>query len=124
MSPSPKFARACGRVSIGRHPDKRPDSRLKVCELKTSLRDRQPEAKPAHPALNGGWAFLVSLVVQRSAPKRLVHLAGRAEWVLPLQTKAAVPAQEPRALTVSPTHGWSQALRVVYASRTRKNAGG
>jgi len=23
----PKFARACGRVSVGGHPDKRPDSR-------------------------------------------------------------------------------------------------
>jgi hypothetical protein len=29
MCGSPKFARACGRVSIGRHPDKRPDSRLR-----------------------------------------------------------------------------------------------
>jgi hypothetical protein len=25
----PKFARACGRVSVGGHPDKRPDSRLR-----------------------------------------------------------------------------------------------
>ena len=30
MCCSPKFARACGRVSIGRHPDKRPDSRLRL----------------------------------------------------------------------------------------------
>ena len=30
MCRSPKFARACGRVSIGRHPDKRPDSRLRL----------------------------------------------------------------------------------------------
>ena len=30
MCGSPKFARACGRVSIGRHPDKRPDSRLRL----------------------------------------------------------------------------------------------
>src|SRR6202035_1524604 len=34
-------------------------------------------------------AFLVSLAVQRSTPKRLVHLASRAERVLPLQSKAA-----------------------------------
>jgi hypothetical protein len=27
---SPNFAPACGRVSIGRHPDKRPDSRLRL----------------------------------------------------------------------------------------------
>jgi hypothetical protein len=26
---SPNFARACGRVSVGGHPDKRPDSRLR-----------------------------------------------------------------------------------------------
>jgi hypothetical protein len=30
MCRSPNFARACGRVSIGRHPDKRPDSRLRL----------------------------------------------------------------------------------------------
>ena len=29
FEPSPNFARACGRVSIGGHPDKRPDSRLR-----------------------------------------------------------------------------------------------
>src|ERR1700752_529978 len=33
MCRSPKFARACGRVSIGRHPDKRPDSRLRLVVL-------------------------------------------------------------------------------------------
>jgi len=27
ISRLPKFARACGRVSVGGHPDKRPDSR-------------------------------------------------------------------------------------------------
>jgi hypothetical protein len=27
MSPPPNFARACGRVPVGGHPDKRPDSR-------------------------------------------------------------------------------------------------
>jgi hypothetical protein len=27
MSRPPNFARACGRVSVGGHPDKRPDSR-------------------------------------------------------------------------------------------------
>ena len=63
---SPKFARACGRVSVGGHPDKRPDSRperdrkdptnsigSRSPEAPKPL-DRQPEAKPAHPALNGG----------------------------------------------------------------------
>jgi hypothetical protein len=62
ISDSPNFARACGRVSIGGHPDKRPDSRperdrddRKVAgsfEFRTL--DWQPEAKPAHPVLHGG----------------------------------------------------------------------
>src|SRR5690348_8178231 len=74
---TPNFARACGRVSIGGHPDKRPDSRLRKHRLPCSRDppsptgfggsgsppkhlatagscDRQPEAKPAHPALHGG----------------------------------------------------------------------
>ena len=64
MSRPPNFARACGRVSVGGHPDKRPDSRRGVGLSKDSPKarlgclapttDRQPEAKPAHPALNGG----------------------------------------------------------------------
>ena len=78
------------------------------------------KANPAPELLS----LLVSLAVQRSAPKRLVHLAGRAERVFPLQSKAAVPAQEPRTLTVSPTHGRRQALYAVDAGRTRKNVGG
>ena len=58
----PNFARACGRVSIGGHPDKRPDSRperdrdgRKITgsfELRTL--DWQPEAKPAHLVLHEG----------------------------------------------------------------------
>src|SRR5262249_7720533 len=49
----PNFARACGRVSIGRQRDKRPASRLgSQALLKTS--DPQLEAKPAHPALRRG----------------------------------------------------------------------
>src|SRR5258705_3180891 len=58
----PNFARACGRVSIGGHPDKRPDSRPErdrddrkitgSSELRTF--DWQPEAKPAHLVLHEG----------------------------------------------------------------------
>src|ERR1700677_1463336 len=58
----PNFARACGRVSIGGHPDKRPDSRperdrndrkiIGSSELRTL--DWQPEAKPAHLVLHEG----------------------------------------------------------------------
>ena len=55
----PNFARACGRVSVGRYPDKRPDSRLgrrSSRKEKSSSKnsDRQPEAKPANSVLNGG----------------------------------------------------------------------
>ena len=92
-----QFARACGRVLVGGHPDKRPDSRqgwetdgggwtspqitlpaLARGPLPNS--DRQPEAKPANPESPRGTqlkatterAFLVSLTLQRSTPKRLV----------------------------------------------------
>jgi hypothetical protein len=92
-----QFARACGRVPVGGHPDKRPDSRqgwetdgggwispqitlpaLARGPLPNS--DWQPEAKPANPESPRGTqlkatterAFLVSLVLQRPTPKRLV----------------------------------------------------
>src|ERR1700743_1195933 len=40
----PNFARACGRVSVGRYPDKRPDSRqgLKKTEGRSSRRLERP----------------------------------------------------------------------------------
>lgn len=61
-----QFARACGRVLVGGHPDKRPDSRQGLedgwrgwTSLKSRLpvsarrllpdTDQQPEAKPANP---------------------------------------------------------------------------
>ena len=50
--PLPNFARACGRVPVGGHPDKRPDSRPKAL-LAFDTPNRQPEAKPAHLALSG-----------------------------------------------------------------------
>jgi hypothetical protein len=92
-----QFARACGRVLVGGHPDKRPDSRqgwetdgggwtspqitlpaLARGPLPNS--DRQPEAKPANPESPRGTqlkatterAFLVSPAFHRPAPKRLV----------------------------------------------------
>ena len=92
-----QFARACGRVPVGGHPDKRPDSRqgwetdgggwtspqitlpvLARGPLPNS--DRQPEAKPANPESPRGTqlkatterAFLVSPAFHRPAPKRLV----------------------------------------------------
>ena len=41
---------------------------------------------------------MVSLALQRSAPKRLVHLAGRAEREFPLQSKAAFRVKNPARL--------------------------
>jgi hypothetical protein len=66
--------------------------------------DRQPEAKPAHPALKRGTrlkatterAFLGSPARMPEDLKRLVLLAGRAERDLPIRTKAAIEAA-PRA---------------------------
>lgn len=80
-----QFARACGRVPVGGHPDKRPDSRQGLedgwrgwTSLKSRFpvsarrllpdTDRQPEAKPANPESPRGTqlkatterAFLVS----------------------------------------------------------------
>jgi len=49
---SPNFARACGRVSVGGHPDKRPDSRLRM-QLHPRHRDRQPEANRRTPRSTG-----------------------------------------------------------------------
>src|SRR6202023_3497854 len=74
----PNFARACGRVSVGGHPDKRPDSRLRK-NLLPCTRDRQPEAKTGAPRSPRGTrlkatterAFLVTTESCRS-PKRLV----------------------------------------------------
>ena len=53
----PNFARACGRVSVGRYPDKRPDSRQGVkkprgsSEVRKSKTERSDdEANPERPA--------------------------------------------------------------------------
>ena len=109
----PNFARACGRVSVGGHPDKRPDSRLRKRAHFLSSCDRQPEAKPAHPALNGGrglkqrrsgllWSRRPS---KGRTPKRLVLLAGRAERDSPAPNQGSISGEEPFASSVSPSHG-------------------
>ncbi len=51
----PNFARACGRVSVGGHPDKRPDSRPGSSDFSTGpIINWQPEAKPAYLVLPEG----------------------------------------------------------------------
>ena len=101
MCRTPKFARACGRVSIGRHPDKRPDSRLRFESYEPHYVIGSRRRKPAHPALNGGRGLkqrrmgFFGLVggpnvnTEEACPS---CLAGRAERVFPLQSKAALPA--------------------------------
>ena len=55
IAPLPNFARACGRVSVGGHPDKRPDSRPGSSVFSTNpIINRQPEAKPAYLVLPEG----------------------------------------------------------------------
>jgi len=53
----PNFARACGRVSVGGHPDKRPDSRLRKSATRSRRlpcsSDRQPEANRQCPLSTG-----------------------------------------------------------------------
>ena len=89
-----QIARACGRVSVGGDPDKRPVNRRK----KTGSRRRTGE-----PRLNGGSrlkattdrAFLVSVGPSKGRqPKRLVFLAGRADRDLPFQTMATLTATQ------------------------------
>src|SRR3954469_4111400 len=53
----PNFARACGRVSVGRYPDKRPDSRQGVKKPRGSSEvprsqdyGLKPQANPERPA--------------------------------------------------------------------------
>jgi hypothetical protein len=78
----PKFARACGRVPVGGDPDKRPVNR----------RNKGPAAggEPANPAKRGtrlkattDRAFSSLPASKPGLPKRLVFLAGRAEWDFP-----------------------------------------
>ena len=115
----PNFARACGRVPVGGHPDKRPDSRQGLedgwrgwTSLKSRLpvsarrlfpdTDRQPEAKPANPESPRGTqlkatterAFLVSPAFHRPAPKRLV-LHCRPCGVFPNRTVFRVRTDRP-----------------------------
>src|SRR6202045_1384959 len=103
----PNFARACGRVSIGGHPDKRPDSRperdrddRKVAgsfELRTL--DRQPEAKPAHLVLHEGrglkqrrsglfWSLPVLHPPARATEEACSSLPAVRIGTLPIQSKA------------------------------------
>ena len=114
MCRPPNFARACGRVPVGGHPDKRPDSRPEQTprklpksfgRLSSEPLNRQPEAKPAHPALNGGRGLKQrrSGLLWSRRPSKGRHrrglsiLAGRAERVFPLQAKAASRVEEPVA---------------------------
>ena len=47
--PVTQFARACGRVSVGGHPDKRPDSRLELYSSTQRLTAGGETGKPGSP---------------------------------------------------------------------------
>ena len=77
-----QIARACGRVSVGGDPDKRPVNR-----------QQKPAAggEPANPAKRGtrlkattDRAFSSLSASKADVPKRLVYLAGRADGGSPL----------------------------------------
>src|SRR5215470_19097226 len=79
----PKFARACGRVSIGRHPDKRPGGRPRKERLSLLLASGSTaggETGTARPhratrlKATTERAFLVLPARMPGTPKRLVHL--------------------------------------------------
>src|SRR3984957_14293310 len=110
----PNFARACGRVSIGGHPDKRPDSRPErdrddrkvtgLLELRTL--DWQPEAKPAHLVLHEGrglkqrrsglfWSLPVLHRPARATEEACFSLPRVRIGVSPIQSKAVQPGLEP-----------------------------
>src|SRR5208282_6392819 len=84
-----------------------------IGRLSSEPLNRQPEAKPAHPALNGGRGLKQrrSGLLWSRRPSKGRHrrglsiLAGRAERVIPLQSKAASRVQSPPPSSVSPPHG-------------------
>src|SRR5262249_46413004 len=89
----------CGRVSIGGHPDKRPDSRLREWAhfLAHAIGSRRRTGAPRSPRgtrlkATTERAFLVLPAQNAGSPKRLVLLSGRAERELNslIRTKAAI----------------------------------
>src|SRR5262249_60536511 len=104
---------------VARHPDKRPASRpekdrslsiASVCS--PNALDRQPEAKPAPPALNGGrglkqrrtglpWS-LPAFHRRRGYRRGLFIIAGRAEWDLPTPIQGSIAGREPTCARVRP----------------------
>ena len=128
ISRPPNFARACGRVPVGGHPDKRPDSRpeqgqnskpraskpsgRRVDRQSSEPLNRQPEAKPAHPALNGGrglkqrrsgllWSRRPSKVDTVEACPSLPAVRNGISRSKP---KAASRVECPSSVSVSPPH--------------------
>src|SRR5262249_56169679 len=104
---------------VARHPDKRPASRpekdrslsiASVCS--PNALDRQPEAKPAPPALNGGrglkqrrtglpWS-LPAFHRRRGYRRGLFIIAGRAEWDLPIPIQGSIAGRESTFARVRP----------------------
>jgi len=95
----PNFARACGRVSVGGHPDKRPDSRPGSSDFSTSpIINRQPEAKPAYLVLPEGrdlkqrrsGLFWSLCALQRHGTRRGLSIFARRAVGLPLPIHGSI----------------------------------
>src|SRR4051794_6659471 len=94
----PNFARACGRVSIGGHPDKRPDSRLRKWShfLAHAIGSRRRTGAPRSPRgtrlkATTERAFLVLPAQMPDHRRGLSFLPGVRNGIFSLiRTKAAI----------------------------------
>src|SRR5262245_36094975 len=105
-----------GRWASGQEAGQPPGARSQTeyCDrLSSNPLDRQPEAKPAHPALNGGrglkqrrtglpWS-LPAFHRRRGYRRGLFIIAGRAEWDLPIPIQGSTAGEEPTFASASPS---------------------
>src|SRR5262245_56639695 len=105
-----------GRWASGQEAGQPPGARSQTeyCDrLSSDPLDRQPEAKPAHPALNGGrglkqrrtglpWS-LPAFHRRRGYRRGLFIIAGRAEWDLPIPIQGSTAGREPTFASASPS---------------------
>ena len=82
-----QIARACGRVSVGGDPDKRPVNRQKKPAAGANRRTPPNGGRDLKQRRTG--LFRLCQISKTGVPKRLVFLAGRADGdPIPFQTKA------------------------------------